>query len=103
MNYSKHARWTGALPAGFQAEPAFATRPSAPRELPPSNDLVKLLFAEDARSQQREIWLGLAWATVTVGLFASGAGIPVLATAFCLAPAVGIGLEIFAPSDRHNS
>ncbi len=96
----KRGFWNAARPGAFDREPSFARRPSAPREIPLDRDLVAMLLAEDARGQRREVWLGLALAAATVALFASGAGIPILAAAFCVAPVIGIGLEIFAPSDR---
>lgn len=96
---SRHQRWTGLLPA----EPTFHQRPSAPRELPPGRDIVALLLAEDARSKPRELWLGLGLAAATIAIFASGAGIPLLAAGFCLAPFIGIGLEIFAPSEPRGA
>jgi hypothetical protein len=96
---SKRQRWAGP----FMAEPAFHQRPSAPREIPVERDIVALMLAEDARSKPRELWLGLALATATVALFASGAGVPVLAVAFCLAPVIGIGLEIFPTAGRREA
>lgn len=103
MIRKKFARWNGAAAHGFQAEPGFAVRPAAPREIPLERDLVALLLAEDARSRPRELWLGLGLAAATVALFASGAGIPLLAAAFCLAPVIGIGLEIFGGKDRREA
>ena len=103
MIRTKFARWNAAAPGGFADERGFAARPSAPREIPLERDLVALLLAEDARSKPRELWLGLGFAAATVALFASGAGIPLLAAAFCLAPFVGIGLEIFGSDDRREA
>lgn len=98
MTGNRRQRWAGPFPG----EPGFTPHPSAPRQLPLERDLVALMLLEDARSTPRELWLGLGLAAATVALFTSGAGIPLLAVAFCLAPAVGIGLEIFAPSERRG-
>jgi len=97
-------RWrrtvSGAGP--FGTEPDFTPHPSAPRELPVQRDLVPMLLAEDARSQDRELWLGVGLAVAALGLIASGAGIPLIALGFCLAPVIGIGLEVFAPGDQRK-
>ena len=96
MIQMKRWRRTGAWAGPFAAEPDFAIRPSAPREIPLERNLVALLLAEDERSKPRELWLGMGLAAAMLVLVASGAGIPLLAAGFCLAPVIGIGLEILA-------
>lgn len=68
-------------------------------ELNLAHDFVAGALAEDARGEGRELWLGLLLACGVVALFVSGQGINTLAVLFCLAPLVGIGLEIFGSKE----
>lgn len=73
----------------------YAAVPIQPRRnLPLDREFVALALAEDARSESRQGWVGLGLAAGMIALFLSGAGIPMLAVAFCLAPVIGIGLEL---------
>ncbi len=69
-------------------------------ELNLAHDFVAGALAEDARSETRQTWLGLLLAAGMIALFASGHGLNALALAFCLAPLVGIGLEIFGSEEE---
>jgi len=115
-------RWLGEAVAGGGPERAgaqrqrqgglFGSRPGRPRaarphpprlmagrELDISHDFLAGALAEDARSETRQTWLGLVLAAGMIALLASGYGLPLLGLAFCLAPVVGIGMEIFGAKD----
>ena len=105
MNVTRRHRWDAGTKAFGWPDLAFDVpakpRNSAPlpvgyRNLALEYDFVAGALAEDARSEGRQLWLGVALAGGFIALLASGWGIPALAVAFTLAPVVGIGMEIFS-------
>ncbi len=108
MNAMKRERWDASQAGIGWPDLAFETparaRASAPLpqgygNLELERDFVAGALAEDARSEGRQLWLGLGLAGGAIILFASGLGIPALAVAFTLAPLVGIGMEIFSKQE----
>lgn len=104
----RRQRWRGVT--GFDSGPEWAgarggaaarrrTPLPAGGELDLEHDFVAGALAEDARSEGRQTWLGLVLAAGFLALLASGQGLNALALAFCLAPLVGIGLEIFSSGE----
>ncbi len=88
----------GMPPGGMALTHGGGPLPVEKGNIPLEHDFLAAALAQDEKSRQRELWLGLVMAAVVIALVLSGWGITLLAIMFCLAPLVGIGLEIFSPS-----